>query len=87
MNPFWGFIFLYFLLSFNVECNNEENLHARNNKPESNIVNQYTKMNLTETQAALYKRIKATKLLINPYVNLFLNQSEFLLFILTSRPI
>ena len=78
MNPYFGFIFWHLFVTFNIKCSEHEVIRVNKFSRDLKNTHQYIKMNLTETQAALYKRIKATKLIINPYNNLFINQSEIL---------
>ena len=85
MNPYFGFIFLHLFVTFNVECNEQEVSRVNNFSRELKNTYQYITLNVTETQAALYKRIKATKLIINPYNNLFINQSEMFFIINSSK--
>jgi hypothetical protein len=85
MNPYFGFIFLHLFVTFNVQCDEQEVIRVNKFSRELKNSYQYTRINLTETQAALYKRIKATKLIINPYNNLFINQSEMLFIINSSK--
>jgi len=85
MNPYFGFIFWHLFVTFNIECSEHEVIRVNKFSRDLKNTHQYIKMNLTETQAALYKRIKATKLIINPYNYLFINQSEMLFFINSSK--
>jgi hypothetical protein len=72
-----GLILICFIY-FTIETNQQEKFiakHRNSPRPINSQLDQ-TNINLTESQAALYKRIKTTKNIINPYSHLNASQSE-----------